>query len=291
MKKIISWKIRALCILMLGFLSVASMAETSLWTISRGNNQVLIGGTIHMLKPSDYPLPKEYAAAFSAAKVVIFETDLDAVQDPAFAMKMMQEMTLTNGQTLQSTLSPKTWGKLQAYATKTGFPIAAMQAFKPAFVGIMLSMLEMQKLGFSEGIDVYFYNQAKAANKQLGALETPDEQLQFMLSMTKVDPNAFIASTLRDLDDLPTIMEQTVAAWRSGDVAVLDKLLGKPMRDEVPELYSVMLTQRNKAWVTEIEALLKTSETELILVGAMHLAGPDSVLNMLRAKGIKISRY
>lgn len=277
--------------ILLSLASISCAAETSLWRVAYNGNQVFIGGTIHMLKPSDYPLPKEYASAFNESNVVYFETDMGAVQDPAFGMKMAQKMMLTGGKTLQTSLSMSTWKKLQDYATKVAFPLAQMQTFEPAFVGLMLSVLEMQKLGFSEGIDAFYYKEAKENNKSLGALETPDEQLEFMVSMTKVDPNVFILSTLQDLDNLPKIMESTVSAWRRGDLDELDNLLGEPMRKDVPALYNVILKQRNKAWIKEIEALLKTPEKELILVGAMHLAGPDSVLSMLKAKGMSITRY
>ncbi len=272
-------------------LAAPAFSETSLWKINRGDSHLLIGGTIHMLKASDYPLPKEYAEAFTESELVYFETDMMAIQDPVFGMKMAQAMLLPEGKTLESVLNPVAWRKLKQFFSKANVPIESMQMFEPAFVGIMLSMLEMQKLGFSDGIDAFYFDKAQQANKTLGALETPDEQLQFMVDMTKVDPNIFIESTLYDLENLSEIMDDTVAAWRSGNVDLLDDLLGKRMREEVPALYQAILVKRNEAWITEIERLLDTPDVELMLVGAMHLAGPDSVLALLKKRGITVARY
>ena len=40
----------------------------------------------------------------------------------------------------------------------------------------------------------------------------------------------------------------------------------------------------------QIEDMLKTSEVEFIMVGAMHLAGEDSVLTQLKAQGYSIEK-
>tara|TARA_B100002003_G_scaffold46025_1_gene41387 strand:+ start:574 stop:735 length:162 start_codon:yes stop_codon:yes gene_type:complete len=51
-----------------------------------------------------------------------------------------------------------------------------------------------------------------------------------------------------------------------------------------------LLIQRNKNWLPAIEEMLTTAQTEFVLVGTMHLSGKDSVLDMLRDKGYKVSQ-
>jgi uncharacterized protein YbaP (TraB family) len=58
--------------------------------------------------------------------------------------------------------------------------------------------------------------------------------------------------------------------------------------DEIPEIEAALLTKRNKNWVPKLEAMARTGKPHLVVVGAAHLAGPDSVIGMLRAKGWKI---
>lgn len=272
-------------------LSVSVWAQSSVWEASYKGNRVLLGGTVHMLKASDYPLPEEYPAALEVSDVVVFETDMMAMEDPAFGMKVAQAMMLPAGTTLESTLKPETWQALQAFAADSGFPLMQFQVFNPAFVSITMTVLEMQKLGFAEGVDKYYFDQARKLEKSTQTLETPDEQLQLLLSMADVDPDEMIAVTLKDLETLPEMLDDTVAAWRSGDADKLDSLMGERMRTEVPELYDVMITKRNRNWTEQILAMLKSPETEFVLVGAMHLAGEDSLQSMLKDEGVEVRQY
>lgn len=271
--------------------SVSVWAQSSVWEASYKGNRVLLGGTVHMLKASDYPLPEEYPAALEASEVVVFETDMMTMEDPAFGMKVAQAMMLPAGTTLESTLEPDTWQALQAFAADSGFPLAQFQMFQPAMVSITMTVLEMQKLGFAEGVDKYYFDQARKLEKSIQSLETPDEQLQLLVSMIDVDPDEMIAVTLKDLETLPETLDETVAAWRRGDTDALDDFMGKRMRTEVPELYDLMITERNRNWTEQILGMLETPETEFVLVGTMHLAGDDSVQSMLEDKGVKVRRY
>ncbi|WP_339896498.1 TraB/GumN family protein [uncultured Gilvimarinus sp.] len=275
----------ALCV------TATTYADSYIWQVSDGDSTLYIGGTIHMLKPSDYPLPTEFPAAFSAADKIVFETNMDVVSDPAFSQKLQQAMMLPKGKTLQDQVSEKTWARLSEYAISRQLPLAPMQAFQPAFVALAFTMMEMQKLGFGDGIDQKYFAQAKAQNKTLGELETADEQLSFMVAMTEMDPDLFINATLDDLEQMAELFDQMVGEWREGDADELFALMGKPMLDEAPALYDLILTERNKTWVPHIKQLLATPETELVLVGALHLAGPDSVLLMLQQAGLSVTRY
>jgi uncharacterized protein YbaP (TraB family) len=57
--------------------SVCLFGETSVWKVSNGGNVLYIGGTIHVLRESDYPLPESFNAAFNKSEIIIFETSLD----------------------------------------------------------------------------------------------------------------------------------------------------------------------------------------------------------------------
>jgi len=57
------------------FLSlVYSYSETSVWKISNGENTLYLGGTIHILRESDYPLPEAFSKAFDESNIIIFES-------------------------------------------------------------------------------------------------------------------------------------------------------------------------------------------------------------------------
>ncbi|MDP3368685.1 MAG: TraB/GumN family protein, partial [Brevundimonas sp.] len=84
-------------------------------------------------------------------------------------------------------------------------------------------------------------------------------------------------------------VDQLVEAWVSGDIEAIRTLGIDPMRD-TPLLYDALLVRRNTNWADQIVALLEGSGTIFIAVGALHLAGDDSVQEILRARGVEVER-
>jgi len=78
------------------------------------------------------------------------------------------------------------------------------------------------------------------------------------------------------------------AAWVRGDREALNQTLLEPFKKDYPMIYHDLVIKRNKAWVPKIEKMVLSNEVELILVGALHLVGEDSILSQLAAKGYKV---
>jgi uncharacterized protein len=57
-----------------------------------------------------------------------------------------------------------------------------------------------------------------------------------------------------------------------------------------PEIYDQLLVQRNRRWSGAIIDMMNDSQDYLIIVGALHLIGEDSVQNMLKDQGIRTQR-
>ena len=49
-----------------------------------------------------------------------------------------------------------------------------------------------------------------------------------------------------------------------------------------------LLNNRHAKWLPQIETMIADGRSHVIVVGAAHLVGKDSVIAMLRAKGIKV---
>ena len=55
-----------------------------------------------------------------------------------------------------------------------------------------------------------------------------------------------------------------------------------------PELYRTLFLKRNADWLPQVEAFIRSPETELILVGVAHLAGADGLVETLRRRGFEV---
>src|SRR5258706_8959427 len=109
-------RIRALTFsLVLLFSVVAVSAQSSVWKVTRGPATLYLGGTIHLLRPSDLPLPAEFEMAYVASAQLYFETDIARVQSPEMQEIVATRGMFTDGRTLDQVLKPETWKAVQAY--------------------------------------------------------------------------------------------------------------------------------------------------------------------------------
>jgi len=272
-------------------LSGQSLAETSVWKISNNKTSLYLGGTIHMLSKSDFPLPDAFQRAFNNSDILVLETNIDETKTEAFQNKITRNMMYANGKTLKDVIDEQTFLKLQTFLNKRGIAVENVIQLKPSMVSIMLSVVEIKRIGMTEqGVDNYFFSMAKNKGMRIKFLETIDEQLSFLFAMGEGNENELISKTLRDLEQLEVTMRQIKLAWREGNEKKLANITIKEMLDEYPALYSDLLVKRNNNWLPNIEKMLQSEETEIILVGAMHLLGKKGLLQQLRNKGYNIEQ-
>lgn len=279
---------RTICFAML-FVSGLSYAGSPVWKVSKGNSQLYIGGTVHVLGESDYPLPAAFDKAYALSQILVFETDIQAMQSPEFQQKIMASMLYSDGISLKQVLSDTTYQLLSQHLSSRGIPIARMENIKPGMVSMTLTVMELQRLGLAGiGVDEHFNARAVRDRKALLALETVDEQLAFIENLGLGQEDEFIRYTLRDINDLPTIMQEIKTSWRSGDIDKMNAELLMPFKQDFPKVYSNLIVKRNKAWIPKLVEMTRSTEVELVLVGALHLVGKDGVLTELEALGYKV---
>lgn len=266
-------------------------ADSAVWQITSGSNSVYLGGTVHLLRPSDYPLPEEYEQAYQNSSRIYFETDLSAMSDLSVQTQMLQQLTYQDGRSLKGVLSNEAYAALSDYTNEVGASLMMMEKFKPGMVVSTLQVMEFYRIGFTpEGVDAYFNARAISDAKFIGQLETVMEQIGFLASMGEGNESEFILLSLRDLEETADLMDGMIAAWRSGNNSELADLFVKEMKNEAPELYNSLLRQRNLNWIPQIDQMLRDNGTEFVLVGAAHLVGDEGLLKLLEAKGYQVTQ-
>lgn len=267
-------------------------SKSCLWSIQKGSHKLYLLGSIHVLKSDAYPLAAAIENAYSSSQKVVFETDMNAMLDPAVAQKMMQLALYPEGQTLNQQLRPDTLNKLKAKMSELGLPMQQFSRFKPWFIALTLAQLELQRMGFTPafGVDMHFFGRTKSDQKGTGFLEPIDFQLNLLSKMSASDQDALLVQTLEEMGIITELAADMLAYWKSGDAENLYHLLNKSF-EERPGLRDKLLIQRNKRWVSGIEALLKENKNVLVIVGAGHLVGPDSLVDLLRKNGHSVKQH
>lgn len=269
-------------------------SRTSLWVVSQGDDQVYLGGTIHLLRNSDYPLPAAFEAAYDMADELYFETDLGTINSPSFQQQVMAQLTYQDGRSLSTVLNEEAYTALQSYVNDSGLPIPMpmLESFKPGLLISTLSVLEMQKLGFTpQGVDAYFFTRAIGDGKERGQLESIEEQLAMLSRMGEGYESDYVLYSLADFEQLEGELENIVNHWRLGSTDSLSSDFISPMREQSEVLYQELLVDRNNNWIPQIEAMFNDDDTELVLVGVAHMLGEDGLLAALASRGYEVVQY
>jgi len=271
--------------------SSLSVADAPVWKVSNGSDYFYIGGTVHVLAEDDYPLPSAFAKAYSTADILILEADISKTQTPEFQQQLLQKMRYPQGLSLIDFLEPTTFDALTAYCESRHIPLHSLTQFKPGMLTVMMTMAELQRLGLaSTGVDQYFYSRAKKDGKTIRYLESVEQQLTLLANMGKGKENELIEYTLRDINRIDEVMGELKDAWRAGDLNQLTKLGITPMQEMDATLYRQLAVDRNNDWMPNLLSLFNNQKKELVLVGALHLAGDDSVLKLLGDSGYRIEQ-
>jgi uncharacterized protein YbaP (TraB family) len=265
-----------------------------LWKVSDADNSVYLLGSFHMLKPDDYPLSRDVDAAFADAESLVFEMAPAEMSSPELGMQMTQAGLRADGTRLDSELSAPTGAMLSAWLTANGLTQDVMQMFEPWYVGLMITVTEMTKLGLDPklGLDAHLAALATEAGKPTAGLETGAQQIAFLDGMSKDEQLQFLAEALSESKDAKEETAKLHAAWRAGKADVLWQDMAAQMKKEYPDLYKRINVERNDTWVPKIEKYLTQSSKDdtLVVVGALHLLGPDGVVEKLRARGYTVER-
>lgn len=262
-----------------------------LWKVEGKSNVVYLLGSIHLLKPEDFPLPGPLESAFSNAQVAVFEADEEKMSEPEVRAQLMTKAKLPDGETLKQRLSAETYDAFVSRVKADGLPAEAFDTIRPAMAAMALAMIEIQKVGVDpeHGVDKYFSDQARKEGKESIFLETLDFQMDLLTSFGKDEEEQLMKTSLKEMDRVKEEYDKMVKAWQTGDSAALEKMLNESLRD-APSLYKRLVTDRNNNWLPKIGEFLRSDKNTIVIVGAAHLAGSDGVVEMLKKKGLKVTQ-
>jgi len=266
-------------------------AEGALWKIEDEDSTVFLGGTIHLLRDRDWPIPDGYDRAYEEAEEIVFEVDLGELANPKTIREMEAQGALPEDETLSDHFSPETMAALDDFLLANDMPEAFFDRMRPGKVMLTVAIIQAMNHGArpERGLELRYYRKSANDGKPVRGLETHIEQLGFFERFDAGLIESEIVESLEEADDFEVEFDKLVAAWRSGDANRISEVIVDRMA-ETPEMRKVLLTERNERWVPEIIAALEGGDDVLFLVGAAHLPGEGGVLEGLREKGFEVSR-
>jgi uncharacterized protein YbaP (TraB family) len=270
----------------------ACFAAPPAWQVSDGRGgTVWLLGSVHYLRAEDHPLPELVDALYSEASGLVMELDLDDLDPIATQASLLSAAALPPDTTLERLLGAELWVLLRHKTEAFGLPAEALSGVEPWFAALTVFDLGMLQAGFgaSFGLEQTLLRYAQRDRLPVMGLETLEQQLDLFESLSLQEQRRLLEQTLRELDVNATMIAELVGAWRDGDLAALESALLGEMRRS-PDLYEALVSRRNRQWVASVGKLLEMRQAYLVVVGALHLVGASSLVELLEDEGYELTR-
>lgn len=272
-------------------LAAPTHAAPAMWSASDADSKVYLFGSVHVLPPGTEWRTPAFEAILKAAPEVYFETDIGPWGQIALTMKMVGAAISAAQSHWIDHLTPDQTDKLKAALTRNGLSLDSAKAMPPWALQVQLQIDEMnpgkEKLDPMQGVDAALEWEVPKERKAF--FETPGQQYDLLAS----DPLDVQVKNLLDsidtTDSAAPSLDTLVTAWAKGDVDAIAATNVPKSAEDAAETQRVLL-DRNKNWLPTIERLLRDNREDLIVVGAAHLAGPGSVLDLLAQAGYTVTR-
>lgn len=253
-----------------------SKTPSLLWRHSSGT---LLAGSAHLL-PERRIIPDWLVDAFEEKPALVLECQWDEV-DPDL-------QHLPARRSLDEFIRPRTQQAVSRAAEGLRIPVKDLESLKPYACALRLvsKALSNEGIAFEHGADAFFYRQAQDEDKSTWGLEDPRTVDALLGSMDLGAQDEYLFRTATELDCAVSRATSLIDAWYAADFGMFESA-----RREMPEeVYQRLVVRRNEMWTDSIIKGVREAPETLILVGSLHLIGPDSLLRMLAQRGLSFER-
>src|ERR1700730_5259144 len=165
----------------IAFCSRGALAASCVWKVtSTDGHSLYLGGSFHALRPSDYPLPRQYDRAFEASSRLAFEEDPKAGHEAFKAL--MKAGEYPKGDSLKSHVDPRTYAYLRRFFSLRDVPEAKFSRYRPWLLDILLST--PPPAYYQLGIERYLMKRAQSKSKPISGLESTREHNDVFVGLT-----------------------------------------------------------------------------------------------------------
>jgi uncharacterized protein len=245
-------------------------------------------GTFHLMGSQYIDSLERVMEKFSDSKTLVGELLLDSTM----TVKMMVAARL-HETTLDKLLGPEDYQKAAAWLKElSGYDLKIFNGMNPMTIQIFLMTMLQQKYFPLNGsadvpMDLYLQQRGKKEGKKLVGLETFEVQVNALFNQFSLQRQAeMLMEFVHEKDKAKDELIQMNKSYRNGDLGKLEGLLAEQTYSE--QEAKVLLDDRNKNWLAQLPSIMKEQQT-FIAVGALHLAGENGLIHLLREAGYTLT--
>jgi uncharacterized protein YbaP (TraB family) len=279
--------------------AVQARPKCCVWRVTNAKAPFYLVGSVHTLGEDDYPLPAPYEIALKDAKRFLFE--FDPTRQTEFEKKLNAAARYRPGEDIRSKIHPELLAWLQQNISTVnsdarrgkksqGSGFDSGLGYKPWWIAQhLVDKNAYSNVSASPGLDDYFLVRAQRVGKEIGGLESVDEHVAVLGGLSDRDGEIILRDALTPQKNGAAQLSRMRQAWRKGDTT---SLWGGDahFRREASWIAARFVDERNRKWLSRIEAELKSGRPTAIVAGALHFSGPNSIVRLLEKRGYKIEQ-
>jgi len=248
-------------------------------------------GTIHMIPEEQFFWTPAMNKYFHMAEEVVFELDVNEMNDLGKMMGMMQYLFMQNDTTLSDLLTQNEYALVSARFEKMGLPLFLFEKMKPFFLTVFLSEdLASGSLqdGRLKSYEMELNNMATAAGIPTSGLETIAFQASMFDKISYKDQAKMLVQMLEsDEEQEDSQMDIMILRYTQQEIEGLGDLINAQSDESDLDWQEDLLFRRNSNWIDLMVPMMK-DKSVFFAVGAGHLPGEKGVLHLLRKNGYTI---
>jgi uncharacterized protein len=284
----------SLLAIMLASLAVTrASALPAIWVVETPTSKVYLFGTVHALKRGMSWHSAVIDAAIAESQALWIE--VANTDDVAAILSPLRQLGFDSAHPLSTKISQADVSALDQRAKELGLPgESRFEPMRPWLVILTLEAIPMLHAGYSptSGADLNVKGVFTDAHKPVHGFETIDQQMHFLADVPEdrqvANLHKFLAS-IGSTSTSATVIDDIVTTWYDGNVDRLASYADAYAKLD-PTFADTILIQRNTNWAKQIADILKQPGVSFIAVGALHLAGAQSVLSDLEKLGYHARR-
>jgi hypothetical protein len=271
--------------------SPANEQAPPLWSFSDGDSTVYLFGTIHLMREGVSWYQGRVRQAFAEADRLMVEVDQNSISRQKQVELVRSLALLPREEQLSDIIPAEQMQKLEEVLSPLGVPEQAVERWKPWYAAITLAGVAAQQHGFlpKYGVDATLLRKAQERGLPVLQLESAKEQLSLFDSLSREDARYLLRDAIEEQQEMQQLFRDLNTAWQRGQMSSIEELL-LDSSEENPSFHKALYTARNRRWTPRIAGLLEKEGISFVAVGAAHLIGEESVIELLEERGIEVRR-
>lgn len=279
----------AALVVSLCLMTLPASAAPALWEVRDDDSSIWLFGSFHVLPEGTTWRTEMFDDILGDADRVVFEADVRPAALAQIGAEAFVRGVYVDGTLLTDALSDTEEGQLRAETETIGLPMGAILAMRPWLATNTISVQTLAGNGYTtQGVEMIL--QPELADDRQVYLETGEQQLDVLAGAPEDEQVAMLLGMLNQIPIMPKLMDKMLDRWLEGTPEDLEELFLAEGGGFEAAFLDRLIYARNQNWMMPLETMLAEDEDNLVIVGAAHLIGEGSVLDLLERAGYEVER-